>query len=657
MAGSSFDDAIKISFDSDRVRRTFNGSVSSSDPSVFYRIEVGGSRSRFSDVGITLRDLDDDADLVLYNSNRRVVTFSSNPGDRSEVIARSTRNRLTPDPPPPGDPLAAGTYFLEVRRVEGATSFNLTMAVAPITDPLYRTPRPRPTETFSPEALARARRVNIVGSTRTFEDTVGGGNNQDFYRIDLRRFSRVSLSLRGLDENADLDLINSQGQILRRSANRGTTQEVISVGFNRRNPRITLPPGTYYVRVHSRGSRTSYDLNMTAIETTRVVPTNRGTVAQLVRNINPGLANSNPTDLTVFNGQLYFAADDGVNGRELWRTNGTQAGTTLVANINPGAASSSPTDLFALGGFLYFAANNGVNGTELWRSDGTSAGTELVRDINPGAASSSPFDFVDLNGVLYFAATESILGRELFRSNGTPENTQRVTDINPGNGSSNPTDLTVAGNTIFFAADDGIFGNELWRTDGTTTSLVSNINPIGSSSPVDFTSFNNRLYFSADGGTLGRELYQSDGTAASTRLFFNLRSGSDDSNPRELEQVGNFFFFAADDETRGSELFRSDGTIDGTTLVSDVNPGANGSNPDDLINVGNNFVYFSALTSTAGRQLFRSNGTLQGTTQVTTSASSNLSPTDLVAFNGFVYFAGTTPANGTELFRVPAPTG
>ena len=81
-----------------------------------------------------------------------------------------------------------------------------------------------------------------------------------------------------------------------------------------------------------------------------------------------------------------FRANDGSHGYELWKSDGTAAGTQLVADINPGpsAAPSRVTD----GGrrALFFIANDGSNGRELWKSDGTAAGTFLVKDINPGSA-------------------------------------------------------------------------------------------------------------------------------------------------------------------------------------------------------------------------------------------------------------------------------
>ena len=44
----------------------------------------------------------------------------------------------------------------------------------------------------------------------------------------------------------------------------------------------------------------------------------------------------------------------------------------------------------AAGTTLYFRANDGTNGGELWKSDGTASGTMMVKDINNGSGSSYP---------------------------------------------------------------------------------------------------------------------------------------------------------------------------------------------------------------------------------------------------------------------------
>ena len=63
---------------------------------------------------------------------------------------------------------------------------------------------------------------------------------------------------------------------------------------------------------------------------------------------------------------MYATADDGSNVRELWATDGTPTGTTLIKDINLGPSSSNPFYLSSLGGRIYFQADDGVSGVELW---------------------------------------------------------------------------------------------------------------------------------------------------------------------------------------------------------------------------------------------------------------------------------------------------
>ena len=86
----------------------------------------------------------------------------------------------------------------------------------------------------------------------------------------------------------------------------------------------------------------------------------------LVKDIVSGSLRSSPSNLTNVNGTLFFSADDGVNGYELWQSDGTSAGTTLVKDIVSGSSSSYPSSLTNVNGTLFFSANDGVNGTELW---------------------------------------------------------------------------------------------------------------------------------------------------------------------------------------------------------------------------------------------------------------------------------------------------
>jgi ELWxxDGT repeat protein len=61
-----------------------------------------------------------------------------------------------------------------------------------------------------------------------------------------------------------------------------------------------------------------------------------------------------------------------------------------VKNIYPGSSNADPCGQISLGTRLFFQANDGVDGAELWKTDGTGSGTKQVKDINSGPSSSFP---------------------------------------------------------------------------------------------------------------------------------------------------------------------------------------------------------------------------------------------------------------------------
>src|SRR5262245_4467811 len=94
--------------------------------------------------------------------------------------------------------------------------------------------------------------------------------------------------------------------------------------------------------------------------------------ATLVRDINqPTVSFGNIAKLTSVGSTLYFVGQDSVHGEELWKSDGTTAGTVLVKELVAGPSGSFPSNLTAVGGILFFSANDGPGGTELWKSDGT----------------------------------------------------------------------------------------------------------------------------------------------------------------------------------------------------------------------------------------------------------------------------------------------
>ena len=92
--------------------------------------------------------------------------------------------------------------------------------------------------------------------------------------------------------------------------------------------------------------------------------------------------------LTNIDGTLYFVANDGTHGFELWKSDGTETGTVMVKDTNAGEKSCVTdeyhVELMNIDGTLYFMADDGIHGLELWRSDGTESGTVMVKDVQLG---------------------------------------------------------------------------------------------------------------------------------------------------------------------------------------------------------------------------------------------------------------------------------
>ena len=236
--------------------------------------------------------------------------------------------------------------------------------------------------------------------------------------------------------------------------------------------------------------------------------------------------------------------NDGVNGLELWVSDGTTEGTQLVKDINPTDRTyrypNIPIidNLTEFNGQLFFVANDEITGNELWVSDGTTAGTKLLKDINPEITSyegSEPSKFTEFNGQLFFVANDGTTGNELWVTDGTTDGTRLFKDINPNSNGDRPgfgpngfgvDSFTVVGNLIFFSADDGFSGSELWVSDGTAegTMLYQDINPgFNGSSPGGFKVVGDQLFFTANDGTNGDELWVLD-------IPDNTISGDDGDN-------------------------------------------------------------------------------------------------------------------------------
>lgn len=402
-------------------------------------------------------------------------------------------------------------------------------------------------------------------------------------------------------------------------------------------------------------------------------------------NGNSNVNNINGSKIAIGN-TLYFRMTDGgsnnINhGLELWKTDGTAAGTMMIKDIRTGAPNGFPINFGVLNGKLMFNATtgttqDGATGAELWTSDGTEAGSTLVKDINPGINSSNPATVVQSGNVGFFVASEPTDLDELWKTDGTAAGTVLVKDIHPnvagiGNSGSNPTGLTpISGGRVVFAADDaftpnspgssvGTFNRSAYVSDGTEagTFRLADINgPLGNAAPVGFAKLSNdNVLFTALGAGFGSELWRTDGTSAGTYLVKDINTtvnGSGVNQPSSPANVtpigGGSALFVATDGVSGRELYRTDGTASGTTLVKDINP-AGDSAPSTLVNLKGK-TYFSASDGVHGRELWVSDGTADGTSMFKEfiDGTGQGAPISLTVVGDYLFFATIAPIAGSS---------
>jgi ELWxxDGT repeat protein len=376
----------------------------------------------------------------------------------------------------------------------------------------------------------------------------------------------------------------------------------------------------------------------------------------------------NPTNLLALGNRLFFIAEDGSHGQELWVSDGTASGTRMVRDINPGAAGANIIGLTPFGNRVAFAADDGSHGMELWLSDGTSAGTVLVKDILDGGQSGFPLNIKAAGSTLYFSAGTNSLGRELWKSDGTAAGTVFVKDIYQGSTGSGSGGFTDVNGTVFFTADSAVttgngnhqsttfFGRELWKTNGTAagTVMVRDINEgFADSGPEQFTLINGRLVFAARTDELGTEIWTSDGTSTGTVLLRDINPTFRSSNPFGMRDFQGTAYFDAIDGDFNYNLWRSDGTTAGTVAATDFAPGFTGFIPANF-EVTGNVVFFATPSPTGSLDLWRTDQTAAGTFFVRQMLPPEIVqlgevPVTAKAAGQFLFFTAFDSATGVEL--------
>jgi ELWxxDGT repeat protein len=375
--------------------------------------------------------------------------------------------------------------------------------------------------------------------------------------------------------------------------------------------------------------------------------------------VNAGASSSYPLYLTEFKGKPYFFANENTKGYEL-RTMNSSGAPALVYDTYPLATScivpgfNKPTGV--LNGKLYFTADNGFTGYELFVYDGTNPPT-LAQDIVLGSAGSSPDDYASLNSKLYFRAVDNVHGYELWQYDPITTNTTRLSDICAGIDSSLRGGIIAYNNKIVFAADSGKGNTELFQYDPTSGNigLIADIYPgTQPSAPMHFVIIGTTLYFTANDGNHGRELFTYDGVNPPQRIT-DIAGGSTSAfasfnEPMIASFAGKIYVAAKDTNTYNYNLFSIDGS-NNATLAATVNS-TNNSQPSWLTPYAGK-LYFSAYNDTTGFEIW----TLDSSNKVAPafelcSSSGSSDPEQLLVIGNDLFFrANECLGVGTEIFR------
>jgi ELWxxDGT repeat protein len=236
-----------------------------------------------------------------------------------------------------------------------------------------------------------------------------------------------------------------------------------------------------------------------------------------------------------------FVAGPANRAAQLWRTDGTAAGTYQLLTLK---ATRDESFIFApqiVGQSAYFAHTAKATGQELWTTDGTLAGTRLVKDINRGKASSNITFLPSLGNTLLFQADDGIHGKELWRTDGTDAGTFLARDILRGSGSPEIAGYTVAGKYLYFTTiraikrdEEGRFRtmHNLWRTDGTSegTFFLHRMSEVHT-----LTNLNGTLILREHKCGMIMSLWRSNGTVKGTVAYATLDSAYRD--PPNFETI------------------------------------------------------------------------------------------------------------------------
>ena len=387
--------------------------------------------------------------------------------------------------------------------------------------------------------------------------------------------------------------------------------------------------------------------------------------AELLADINPAAATGSSSSLSgpliPLGNKLLFKGYEPSSGEELWVSDGSPLGARMLFDVSPGPDSGDLRWLGTVRQTAIFTRLLEFREIELWRSDGTAAGTSRISEPSAGpvelCGDGQP---VVAGNQLFFLAARPTFDCGLWKTDGTAAGTVRVKALEEeiwtllplgnrvvfltqgalwasdgtssgtavlrrfeGNDPEGPWQLTVAGSRATFIAQDGQGGGEeLWGTDGTAagTRLLTRFfepRPFGEYEGASVQAIGKFIYFLANDGT-GWDWWRSDGTGAAPQRVTDFVNSTPFGSQRQILQLGNRLVFLAHEPNVGSGLWSSGGTPQSTVPITGCPEGCPNLGSMGLFQVGQRAV-FMAFDPVHGNQLWSTDGTGAGTQRLTDS--------------------------------------